>query len=72
VRAALVVGDGVDLVDDDGADVAEVLARFGRGEQEVEGLGRGDEDVGRVAQHARALAGEGVAGADAGADGGQR
>ena len=30
VRAALVVGDGVDLVDDDGANVAQVLARLGR------------------------------------------
>jgi hypothetical protein len=29
---ALVVGDGVDFVDDDGADGAEVLAGFGGGE----------------------------------------
>ena len=68
VGAALVVGDGVDLVDDDGADMAEVLAGFAGGEQQVERLGRGDEDVRRVAQHARALAGQRVAGADAGAD----
>ncbi len=69
VGAALVVGDGVDLVDDDGAHVGEVLARAGGGEQEVEGLRGGDEDVGRVAQHARSLGWEGVTGADAGADG---
>ena len=68
VGAALVVGDGVDLVDDDGADVAEVLAGLAGGEQDVEGLGGGDEDVRRVAEHGRAIVGEGVAGADAGAD----
>ncbi len=68
VGAALVVGDGVDLVDEDGADVAEVLAGLAGGEQDVEGLGGGDEDVGRVAEHRRAILGEGVAGADGGAD----
>ena len=68
VGAALVVGDGVDFVDDDGADAAEVFARFAGGEEDVEGFGRGDEDVGRVAQHGGTLFGEGVAGADAGAD----
>ncbi len=66
--AALVVGDGVDFVDDDGADAAEVFARFACGEEDVEGFGRGDEDVRRVAEHGGALFGEGVAGADAGAD----
>ena len=72
VGAALVVGDGVDFVDDDGADAAEVLARLAGGEQDVERLGRGDEDVRRVAQHGGALFGERVAGADAGADFGGR
>ena len=38
------------------------------GEEDVEGFGRGDEDVRRVAEHGGALFGEGVAGADAGAD----
>ena len=68
VGAALVVGDGVDLVDDDGADAAEVFAGLAGGEEDVEGFGRGDEDVRRVAEHGGALFGEGVAGADAGAD----
>src|ERR1700722_13959922 len=38
VGAALVVGDGVDLVDDDGADAAEVLTRLAGGGGEGEGL----------------------------------
>ena len=68
MRAALVVGYGVDFVDDHGADAAEVFARFAGGEEDVEGLGRGDEDVRRVAEHGGTLFGEGVAGADGGAD----
>ena len=69
VGAALVVGHGVNLVDDDGADVAEVFAGLAGGEQQVEGFGRGDEDVRRIAQHAGALDRQRVAGADSGADG---
>ncbi len=38
------------------------------GEEDVEGLGRGDEDVRRVAEHGGTLFGESVAGADGGAD----
>ncbi len=68
VGSALVVGYSVDLVDDDGADSAEVLAGFAGGEEDVEGLRGCDEDVGRVAEHGGALFGEGVAGADSGAD----
>ncbi len=41
---------------------------FASGEEDVEGFGRGDEDVRRVAEHGGTLFGEGVAGADAGAD----
>jgi hypothetical protein len=52
VGAAFVVGDGVDLVDDDGADAAEVLAGLACGEEDVERLGRGDEDVRRVSSMA--------------------
>ncbi len=55
VGAALVVGDGVDLVDDDGVDAAQVLAALLRGEQDVERLRGGDEDVGRRLQHGAAL-----------------
>ena len=64
VRAALGVRDGVDLVDDHRLDAAEHLARL-RGEDQVQRLGRRDEDVGRVAEHRGALALGRVAGADA-------
>jgi hypothetical protein len=46
-----------------------MFAGFAGGEQQVERLGRGDEDVRRVAQHARALQRERITGADGGADG---
>ena len=52
VRAALGVGDGVDLVDDHRLHAAEHLARA-RGEDQVQRLGRRDEDVRRVAQPSR-------------------
>ena len=64
VRAALGRDDRVDLVHDHGLDRGEHLARL-RGEQQEQRLGRRDQDVGRLAQHARALAGGRVAGADA-------
>ena len=68
VRAALVAGDGVDLVHDEGANAAQGLTRFRGGEQDVEAFGRGDEDVRRMAQHGRAILLERVAGTHAGAD----
>ena len=64
VRAALGVRDGVDLVDDHRLDAAEHLAGA-RGEDQVQRLGRRDQDVGRPARHRRALALGRVAGADA-------
>ena len=69
VGAALVVGHGVNLVDDDGADAREIGAGFLRGEQDEEGLRRRDEDVRRLLEHGAALGGKRVAGADGGADG---
>ena len=42
----------VDLVHDDGLDIAQQLARAG-GQQQEQALGRRDQDVGRRAQHAR-------------------
>ena len=48
VAAALVAGEGVDLVDDDGADGAQDLAAALGGEHEVERLRRGDQDVRRA------------------------
>ena len=71
VRAALGARDRVDLVDDHPPDVAQRLACPGR-EHEVERLGRGDEDVGRVAAERGAFLGRGVAGADADGRGVQR
>lgn len=67
MRAALGGNEGVNLVDDDCVDGAESVSRL-RGEQQVERLGRGDEDVRRLAAEAGALTLGGVAGADA--DGG--
>ena len=55
VRAALRGRDGVDLVDDHGLDAAEHVARL-RGEDQVQRLGRRDEDVGRRAPHGDAVA----------------
>ena len=68
MSAALVVGHGVDLVDDNGADAGEIGARFFRGEQDEEGFRRGDQDVGRLLEHGAALGGQRVAGAHGGAD----
>ena len=62
--AALRAGDGVHLVDDHRLDAAQHLAAL-RGEQEVERLGRRDQDVRRRAQHLAALALIRVAGAHA-------
>ena len=49
-----VPGDGVDLVDDHVLDAAQDLARLAR-EQEVQALGRRDEDVRRVADEVAPL-----------------
>jgi len=68
VGAAFAARDGVDFVDDEGADMAQVFAGFAGGEEEVERFGCGDKDVRRVAQHGGAVFSGGVAGADAGAD----
>jgi hypothetical protein len=55
--------DGVNLVEDQRPDALHVLARA-RGQEEVERLGCGDQDVRRVAQHRRPLLLRRVAGAD--------
>ena len=54
VRAALGRHQRVDLVDDDRVDRAQRLAGV-RGQQQIERLGRRDQDVGRLAQEPRAL-----------------
>ena len=71
VRAALRARDGVDLVDDDVLDAAEDLARLAR-QQQVQRLGRGDEDVRRPAGELAAVLGGGVAGAAGDRDGRDR
>ena len=63
VRAALGARHGVDLVHDHRLGVHEELARP-RCEHQVERLRRGDEHVGRVAEHRLALLLRRVAGAD--------
>ena len=63
VAAALGGHKGVDLIEDDGLDGAQHFARV-RGEQQVDGFRRGDQDVGGAPREARALGGGRVAGAD--------
>jgi len=63
VRAAAGADDGVDLVDDYRARGAQHLPAPLGGEQEVERLGGGHQDVRRGAEHRRALGLGGVAGA---------
>jgi hypothetical protein len=64
VGAALGGDEAVDLVDDDGLDAAQELARVG-GEHQVQRFGGGDEDVGRAPLHLLALTLRGVAAAHA-------
>ena len=64
VRAAFARDEGVDLVDDDGFDGAELL-RGRAGEHEIERFRRRDEDVAGMPVEACALLRRGVAGADA-------
>ncbi len=64
VAPPLVAGQRVDLVDDDGLDGAERGPAPGRRDEEVERLGRGDDEGARRPDHRRPLAGGGVAGAD--------
>jgi hypothetical protein len=70
--AALVADQGMDLVDDDGAHGAEHLAGHGAGQDQVEGLGGGDEDVGRALDHAPPDRLRRVAGADQDVETGKR
>ncbi len=60
----LVGADLVDLIDDDPLDVLELLAEDRRREDDGQGLWGRDEDVGRLAGLALALALGGVTGAD--------
>ena len=64
VAAALVAGQRVHLVDDHGAHAAQQRPRRGGGQEEVERLGRRDEEVGRLLLHGGPLGRRRVAGAD--------
>ena len=64
VRPTLRPRDRVHLVQDHRLDAAQSLARL-RGEEQEEGLGRGDQDVRRRLQHPPPLVGGRVPGADA-------
>ena len=63
VRAALGGHERMDLVHDHGVHRSQPIARV-RGQQQEQRLGRGDEDVGRIALEPRALVGRRVAGAN--------
>ena len=64
VAPPLVPSQRVDLVHDDGLDGVERGAALRRGDEEVERLGRGDDEGARAPDHRRPLAGGGVARAD--------
>ena len=61
VRAALVADEGVDLVHDDRPHRGQDLPPAVAGQQEIERLRRGDQDVRRPLAHGRALRGRRVA-----------
>ncbi len=70
MRAALVAGERVDLVDDDRPDRAQHSTPRVRCQENIERLRRRDEDVRRVPKHARPLALRRISGAHVGADAG--
>ena len=70
MRAALVAGDGVDLVHDDGSGAGEHGPPALAGEKDVERFRRGHQDVRRLPAHGLARRARGVAGAHHGADAG--
>src|SRR5205085_9863105 len=68
MSAALVVGHGMDFVNDHGLYIAQDgPAPLGR-QQDIERLGRSDQDMWRPLEHLLALMGQGVAGADRSTD----
>jgi hypothetical protein len=72
VGAALVARHRVDLVDNDRAGAGQRCPALLRGEEDVERLGRGDQDVRRPARHLAALGHRRVAGPDRDPDGRHR
>ena len=72
VRAALVVGHGVNLVEDQRVDAFQPAPSAAGGEQDVQRFGGGDEDVRRLLRHLLALCLRRIPGAQPDADFGQR
>jgi hypothetical protein len=68
MRAALVVGHGVDFVHDHGFDIAQDGAASFRRQQDVERFGSRNQNMRRPLQHGAALVHQGVAGANRGAN----
>jgi hypothetical protein len=66
MRAAPGADDGVDLVDDHGPHASQHLTAAFGGQEKVQRLRRGDQNVWRRSQHRRAFRGARVAGADGG------
>ena len=71
MRAALVAGHRMQLIDDDPANRLQLLTETAGGQQDEQRLRRGDEDLRRTAQHRAALARGSIAGAQPGANRGQ-
>ena len=70
--AALVAGDGVDLVDDDRLHLSQHFSPAGTGEQEIQGLRGGDDQARTATQHLGPLRRRRVASAHGYADGRRR
>ena len=68
MRPALVVGYGMNLVNDHGLNIPQNRPAFFRGQQDVQRLRRGYENVRRAFQHGPPLVHQGIAGADGCAD----
>jgi len=67
IGAALVAGQGMNLVEDDRPRRPQQLASRGRGQQNVEGFGGSHQDMGRQTTHPLALGLGSIAGARPGA-----
>src|SRR5580704_15720764 len=72
VRAALVVSNGVNFVDDDGFDRFENFATLRGGEQNIERFGGRDKNVRRPREHLAALVHQRIAGTHSSANLGQQ
>ncbi len=72
MRAALVVGHGVNLIDDQGPRRSQHFARSRGGQQDEQRFRRGHQNVRRVLPHALTFGGGRVSGAHRGADFRQR